>query len=67
MKIQPEHYEKLKAGILSLLPPCANERQCWDALHAAGLGDWICHELYPYMNDDHIYSAMRKIVREVQS
>ena len=79
MKIKPEHYEHLKAAILkvdrkkvrdelrwSKKPPKNFERRFrWDCLYAAGLSKWICDNLYPYMNDDHITNALNQIFKEI--
>ena len=39
----------------------------WDWLYASGLTAWICKELYEYMNDEHIDTALRSIVKELES
>jgi hypothetical protein len=42
------------------------KRVRWDALQAAGLIPWICDTLYPAgLNDDHIDTALRAVMREV--
>lgn len=40
----------------------------WDALHATRINGersckWICSNLYYYLNDDHIDTALRRIVK----
>ena len=40
-------------------------RFCFDLLFGAGLNKFVCDELYPYLNDDHIYTALKAIVPEV--
>jgi hypothetical protein len=37
-------------------------RVCFDLMHAAGLTNYICDNLYNYMNDDHLETALRHIV-----
>lgn len=37
----------------------------WDVSHAAGVTPWACEALYPYMNDDHIDTALRHVVAEL--
>jgi hypothetical protein len=37
----------------------------WDLSYQAGLTAWFAHEIYPYANDDHIDTALRKIMREL--
>lgn len=40
-------------------------RFCFDLLGAAVPAAWIRTELYPYLNDDHIETAMRRIAPKV--
>ena len=42
-----------------------NVRFRWDMVRFAGLTKWICDTLYPYANDDHIDTALRRIVPKV--
>ena len=43
-------------------------RFAWDMVHRAKIGNhntgtsFICKELYPYLNDTHIETALRKII-----
>lgn len=38
------------------------EKRCrWDCVSGAKLSPWVCDNLYPYLNDDHIDTALRKI------
>lgn len=78
MKIRPEHYEHIRAAIAALDPNRVaahleqlrsdtrvrnlGVRYRWDLLHAAVSSRWICAELYPYANDEHIDTALRRIV-----
>lgn len=78
MKIKPEHFEYIKAAIANLDPEKVaahkealkgdsrvrdlDKRFRWDCLHATVPSRWVCDNLYPYMNDDHIDTALRKIV-----
>ena len=80
MKISNEHYTLIKTAIIPLLPKIPGHREHviaegkfrdlelrirWDVLHSVVSSNWICANLYPYMNDDHIDSAMRKIQKEL--
>lgn len=78
MKIKPEHYEHLRdtlTGIVDRNRAQVEEyfsrdtmtpmRKRWDLLHAARLSPWISSTLYPYMNDDHLDTALRRIVSEL--
>ena len=40
-------------------------RFCADVLYGTGLNKWVCDELYPYLNDDHIYTALKAICPKV--
>jgi hypothetical protein len=81
MKIQPAHYEHMKAAIAAI--PAykiaahkqfiANENKAkdpakrlrWDLSHYAGLTPFICNNIYSYANDDHVDTALKAIMREV--
>ena len=58
-----QHRERLKAM------PHVNDvekRLRWDLLYAAGLGGiWVCEVVYPYANDDHIDTALRQIMKDL--
>ena len=72
MKIQASHYEHLAAAVTPLdtaerraaykAAGHTNKRYRWDLTYAARLTPWICSTLYPYCNDDHIDTALRRIV-----
>lgn len=36
----------------------------WNCLYIAGLSEWICANLYSYLNDDNITSALNSIFKE---
>ncbi len=77
MKIRPEHYSKMKSDIMAVLSTIEQQRiaECraalsekrfrWDLMYAAKLTPFICSELYSYMNDEHIDTALRSIVKEL--
>lgn len=78
LKIRDEHFDTIADAIDALArtnPPAwdahlasdlSDKRKRWDAMWAARLGGdssrWICDNLYDYLNDDHIDSALRKIM-----
>jgi hypothetical protein len=81
MKMTSEHYQKIKAAIPAdsipahrayLLSP-SNPRPAkdlemrlrWDLLHAYLGAAWVCAELYPYLNDTHIDTALRNVIVEL--
>ena len=37
------------------------KRFCFDLLYGAGLNSWVCDELYPYLNDSHLYTALKAV------
>ncbi len=39
----------------------------WDLLYIAVPVRWICDNLYPYLDDSHIDTALRAIMGEVQA
>lgn len=41
-------------------------RYCFDVLYSSVPASWICRELYPYLTDDHIYSALKAICSKVE-
>lgn len=81
MKIRPEHLAYLKSKIDALSPSTVafikesirtqnkykdfGTRLRFDLLYASVPSSWICDNLYPYMNDDHINSALKAVVKEV--
>jgi hypothetical protein len=79
MKIKIEHYNTLKNAIAPLNGHFEKHREAiiaegkakdiekrlrWDAFHAAKYGG-ILSELYSYMNDEHIDTALKKIMLEI--
>jgi len=71
MKMREEHYAYLQKAIAPLDTEelrsyyrnagLSDKRYRWDLHYRAGLAKWTCDELYPYLNDDHIDTALRKI------
>ena len=41
-----------------------NQRVRMDLLYMAGLTNWICATLYPYLTDKHINTAMYKLMQD---
>ena len=72
MKITKEHYTHLARAMESKmeqyprksLSKVSDKRYGWDMLHESGLTPWVCSTLYDYLDDTHIDTALRKIVRE---
>nr|WP_232355769.1 hypothetical protein [Burkholderia sp. M701] len=77
MKIKSEHLETLRTAItpldtdghrqVSIAANHSDMRYRWDLLRVAridGMGGiaWTCAILYPYLNDEHIDTALRNIV-----
>lgn len=38
----------------------------WDLLYAAKLSPWICDNLYSYLDDSHIDTALKSIIKELE-
>ena len=81
MKITPSHFSYMFSAIqpLSATIPARREalrndprvkdlekRLRWDLCYAAGLSAWICDNLYSYLDDVHIDTALRAIIKELQ-
>lgn len=77
MKMKPEHFAHLKNAIAPFTENAKAHREIlrndprvndlekrlrWDLAHAAKLTPWICSDLYPYLNDTHIDTALRAAV-----
>lgn len=73
MRIIPAHYDYIKAAVLGnphaptlpdyLARGLTEKRWRWDLLWAAKISPWISANVYPYANDEHIDTALRKILR----
>ena len=37
------------------------KRFCYDLLYGAGLSSFVCSTLYKYLDDSHVYTALRSI------
>jgi len=71
MKIKPEHVEHLRKAISEFTDTytldeykrngLSEKRWRWDLTYRAKLTPWICENLYPYANDEHIDTALRHI------
>lgn len=79
MKMTAEHYQHIKSEIAQLprdrvlahkalgMGKDPEVRFRWDLLYAAKLtGPWVSDNLYPYLNDDHIDTALKRIVIELE-
>lgn len=81
MKIQNEHYEYMKNEIKKVPCKVAYHREClvksakfndletrlaWDFFRAAKLDKFACDTLYKYLDDNHINTAVKKIIKEIE-
>ena len=82
MKIKPEHYAHMKNAIAALPrekvllhkealkdDPRVKDLEMrfrWDLQYAAKLSPWVSETLYSYLNDTHIDTAMRSIVKDLK-
>ena len=80
MKITPEDYAKLKdaMSVMLIIAPgslsnyqergLTERRWRWDLLHAATQrGLFSVVPLYKYMHDDHIDTALKVVIQEIQN
>lgn len=81
MKIEPEHYQHIKQAIAGIDKDLLSahiqnvkesgkyqileKRIMFDCLDYVVSPTWICDNLYSYMNDDHLWSALKKINKEL--
>ena len=82
MKMKKDHYKFLLNAILPLKDKLIiwkndvlvtdirvkdiNKRLRWDALQATRLNTFVCDTLYSYLNDDHIDTALKSIMNELE-
>lgn len=82
MKIKPEHYAHIKTCISELKEKIKPHREYlikegkakdiekrlrWDMFWATKQTHWVCDNLYSYMNDDHLDTALRHIMAELEA
>lgn len=72
MKMQSAHFDHIAAKIAELDSPYLRgayrnaglslKRYQWDVTYQVGLTAYICETLYSYLNDDHIQTALNRII-----
>lgn len=82
MKIKSEHLAAMREKLLPLAGKIAAHRETvrasgkfndlekrvrWDLCNMAIPSKWICDTLYPYANDEHIDTALRVLVTELEA
>ena len=82
MKMLPEHYAYMKQAISPNAKKIADHRKFiinenkskdvemrlrWDLAYYAKLSQWISDNLYSYLNDAHIDTALKSIVKELEA
>lgn len=75
MKIKPDHLEYMRSEMMkvSTIAPLqtylnaglTEKRWRWDWCYKANLSKWICDNLYSYMDDTHIDTALKQITKGV--
>ena len=73
LKLTIEHQEHIRNAIskfdtidnrfIYVNAGLSDRRYRWDLLHRAGLGSWLCSNVYSYANDEHVDSLLRKLVK----
>lgn len=62
------HYDLLKKEGRYASDAAALERRFrWDLLYAARLSEWLTKHVYPYANDEHIDTALRRVVANMRA
>lgn len=77
MRMLPEHFEEIKVAVSALDTPAMRDRYLkahqsdmryrWDLLWQSKQTRFVSETLYQYLNDDHIDTALRKIVPPLRS
>jgi len=77
MKIKPEHFEHLRETVSKyntdfhrsryVAAGLTTRRFQWDLVRHAGLMPWLCDTLYKYLNDDHIQTALNRIIKPLET
>jgi hypothetical protein len=82
VKIREEHYAHMLAKMKPFSPEIADmraeiiaegkakdidKRLRWDLARNAGLIPWICDYVYPYANDDHVDTALRRVMMQIEA
>ena len=72
MKMQTAHFDHIADKINALDTPALRaayrdaglslKRYQWDVTYQVGLTAYICDTLYSYLNDDHIQTALNRII-----
>ena len=73
MKMTPENFKHLSGALIPYDVPhirsvykangLSIKRYQWDLVRKAGVMPWLCDVLYKYLNDDHIQTALNKIIK----
>ncbi len=82
LKMKPQHYQEIKDKIGSIAPKDVTylkniiweaqtfknfeRRILWELCYWKIPSAWICSELYPYLDDSHIESALKQIIKELK-
>lgn len=62
-----QHFHYLKSDECTRKPKDIQMRLRWDILHFVLGANWICDTLYPYLNDEHIDTALRAVMDKIKS
>ena len=59
--------ERYREGKFNNADKCRDvqKRYCFDLLYSSVPASWVCRELYPYLDDGHIYTALKQICPKV--
>ena len=80
MKIKAAHLEQIETAFTQLADKIPAHREAvhasgkftdlekrvrWDVLNASLGCKWVCENIYPYANDEHLDTALRATVRKL--
>ena len=69
MKMKPEHYSYLKSEITAiahLVPPAGDKEYRWNLFNSVKFNSNFIKELYEYLNDAQIDTALKKVVKDLE-
>jgi len=77
MKMKPEHFATLQTMLAPvaesnfhrsryLAAGLSTKRFQWDAIQHVGAMTFVCDVLYKYLNDEHIQTALNKIIKPLE-
>ena len=76
MKMTQEHFQHMQRVLAEVDTPELRQMYIdaglsttlyqWNMIRRAGLMGWVCDTLYKYLNDNHIQTALNRIIKPLQ-